>query len=86
MTAYIKLSTNEYPRHDGDIAIDPVGSSDYAVVQWTDPPAFDAATQRCVEGAPIQENEVWKMTWVVRDATQEEIDWVNKLLDLPMGL
>jgi hypothetical protein len=86
MTAHIKLSTNEYPRHDGDIAIDPVGSFDYAVVQWTDPPSFDATTQLCVEGAPIQENSVWKMTWVVRDATPEEIDRINKPIIRPLPI
>ena len=54
MTAYIKLSTNEYPRHAGDIALDPAG--EYAVVQWTDMPEFDRATQRCGEGAPAIEH------------------------------
>ena len=78
MTTYIKLSTNEYPRHDGDIAIDPVGLPDYAVVQWTDRPAFNAETQLCVQGSPIQENNVWKMTWEIQDATQEQLDIINK--------
>ena len=83
MTAYIKLSTNEYPRHDGDIALDPAG--EYAVVQWTDMPEFDRATQRCGEGAPVNDGGVWRMTWVVRRATQEEIDEANKPFD-PMNL
>ena len=74
MTAYIKLSTNEYPRHDGDIAIDPAGAVDYEAVQWTEPPVFDAMAQRCSEGSPVQEDGAWKMTWVVREALQEEID------------
>jgi hypothetical protein len=79
MTAYIKLSTNEYPRHDGDIALDPTG--EYVAVQWVDAPAFDDATQRCGEGAPEQVDGQWRMTWIVRDATQEEIDMANKPLN-----
>jgi hypothetical protein len=82
MTAYIKLPTNEYPRHDGDIALDPSG--EYAVVQWIDPPEFDHATQRCGEGAPVNDNGVWRMVWIVRQATQEEIDKANKPFD-PMS-
>jgi hypothetical protein len=84
MTAYIKLSTNEYPRHVGDIEIDPAGASDYTPVQWVDQPTFDYTTQRCQEGAPVQENGVWKITWVVRDATPEEIDRANNPFD-PRG-
>lgn len=71
MTTYIKLSTNEYPRHAGDIAIDPTG--EYAIVHWVDQPAFDSATQRCNEGAPELIDGQWRMTWTVRDATQSEI-------------
>lgn len=74
MTAYIKLSTLEYPRHEGDIAIDPAGAQDYALVQWVEPPEFDRATQRCAETAPIEINGVWTMQWHVRDATPEEIE------------
>ena len=77
MSAYIKLLTGEYPRHPGDIALDP--NSEYAVVEWVDSPSIDASTQRCDEGSPINENGIWRMTWVVRDATQEEIDEAEKL-------
>ena len=86
MTAYIKLSTNEYPRHDGDIAVDPAGIADYAAVQWTEYPTFDKTTQRCYESAPVQENGAWKMTWGVRDATPEEIEKANAPFDLLEGL
>lgn len=81
MTAYIKLSTGEYPRHVGDIELDSAGLEDYASVQWTDYPTFDKTTQRCYEDAPVQENGVWKMTWSVRDATPEEIELANKSVD-----
>jgi len=81
MTAYIKLSTLEYPRHDGDIALDSAGMNDYARVEWVDRPIFDIATQRCGEGAPSQIGGVWSMTWVVRDATAEEIAKANTPFD-----
>ena len=79
MTAFIKLSTNEYPRHAGDIALDPTG--EYAIVQWVDTPAFDRETQRCVEGTPEQIDGQWRMTWIVRDATPEEIEIANRPFD-----
>lgn len=76
MTAYIKLSTLEYPRHIGDIEIDT--DKNYAQVEWVDMPEFDKAIQRCYEGVPVEVDGVWRMTWIVRDATQEEIDLANK--------
>jgi len=77
MNAYIKLSTNDYPRHIGDIEIDPAGMDDYASVQWVDWPVFNRETQRCVEGSPVQIDGQWCMTWTVRNATQTEIDEAN---------
>ena len=77
MSAYIKLSTFAYPRHIGDIEIDPDGMSDYAHVEWRDMPAYNEVTERCHQTSPIQENGVWHMVWVVRDATQQEIDEIN---------
>lgn len=73
MSAYIKLSTLEYPLHVGDIAIDPAGADDYAHVEWTNKPVFDPLTQLCVAGKPETVDGVWRMTWVVRDKTTEEI-------------
>jgi hypothetical protein len=72
MTAYIDILTGEYPRHDGDVALNPSGQ--YVAVEWVDPPIFNNDTQRCYEGDPINENGMWRMTWIVRDATQEEIN------------
>lgn len=71
MTAYINLSTLEYPRHAGDIALDPEGS--YAPVVWIDPPEHDVATQAATEGAPETVDGAWQMTWIVRELTSEEI-------------
>ena len=86
MSAYIKLSTLEYPRHEGDIRAEhPEISEDqtgvsfvcpdtHASVEWVDAPQYDIATQRVSEGAPELVDGKWRMTWVVRQATQEEID------------
>lgn len=86
MTTYIKLSTLEYPRHAGDIELDPAGMDDYAHVEWTDRPDFDRAVQRCGEDMPVQIDGVWKMTWVVRNATPQEIEKANKPFDPLEGL
>lgn len=76
MSAYIKLSTREYPRHVGDIAIDPAGESDYALVEWVEPPQVQE-NQRYHEGPPENVNGVWKMTWVVVTLTPEQIAEIN---------
>lgn len=76
MSAYININTLEYPRHEGDIALDPQGQ--YTLVQWVDMPPFNSATQICFEGKPKQIDGQWHMTWIVRDATQKEIDRVNQ--------
>lgn len=67
MSVYIKLSTLEYPRHIGDIAIDPAGAQDYAPVTWVDPPEHDPITQRCGETSPVQINGTWTMQWTVHN-------------------
>lgn len=77
MSAYIKLSTLEYPRHIGDIELDPDGAINYAQVQWVNKPDFDGATKRCDEGLPEQVDGQWRMTWVIRDATASEIAKAN---------
>jgi hypothetical protein len=55
---------------------------DYAHVEWRDPPEWDILTKRCEEAAPVQENGLWHMTWVVRDATQWELDNANKKIEV----
>jgi hypothetical protein len=78
MNAYIKLSTNEYPRHEGDIAVDLDGALAYAEVLWVERPSYDSSTQLCSEGSPVQVDGQWKMTWQVRNATPEEIEYMNR--------
>jgi hypothetical protein len=72
MTTYINLTTGEYPRYPGDIELAP--NNQFVAVEWVDPPPYSFPPQICYEGSPINENGVWRMTWIVRDATQEELN------------
>ena len=65
MSTYIKLSTLEYPRHIGDIERDPLGMSDYALVDWVDPPPFNPHTQTRSQLLPQQHGNRWRMVWEV---------------------
>lgn len=85
MSTYIKLSTLEYPRHIGDIEIDPSGMADYAHVEWVDPPAFDRETQRLFQKTPENRNGQWFTAWEVMQIPEPEMsakvrDKRNKLL------
>jgi hypothetical protein len=91
MNAYIKLTTMEYPRYEGDIRLDHpdipedlTGATfpcpnDYAPVQWVDPPTFDSAVQNAEEIAPTFINGVWRMNWHVRQLDQASIDLIKKI-------
>lgn len=97
MSAYIKLATLEYPRHEGDIRLEypdilesqtgdtfPCPTT-YAIVKVTPHPVINVATQRCVVGQPVLCDDMWSMTWLIRPATPEEIEYrasVN-VLDQP---
>lgn len=72
MSTYIKLSTLEYPRHIGDIEIDPAGMADYALVEWVDQPSFNKDRERCFVGQPIQESGAWKTNWVIQPIPDSE--------------
>jgi hypothetical protein len=74
MSAYIKLSTGEYPRYIGDIEIDDAGMGDYAPVEWIDPPEAYNINRVIVTEPPVQVDGKWYMVWSVRDATPEEIE------------
>jgi hypothetical protein len=73
MSAYIKLSTLEYPRHIGDIEIDPMGAADYAHVEWVDPPAFNPETQRRTQLQPQRQGDQWFMAWQVAQIPDAEM-------------
>ena len=72
MSTYIKLSTLEYPRHNGDIQNDPAGMADYAEVQWVDQPTFNRERERCAIGSPAQVDGQWVTTWNVTPIPDEE--------------
>lgn len=72
MSTYIKLSTNEYPRHIGDIEIDPAGMVDYALVEWVDMPSFDREKEHCNQGLPIQIDGKWFTNWVITQIPDSE--------------
>lgn len=85
MSIYIKLSTNEYPRHQGDVRLEYPDMGEtfvlpetYASVQSTEPPEYDFDTQRVEETPPILIDGVWTMQWRVREATQQEIDFAEQ--------
>ena len=84
MTIYIKLSTGEYPRHQGDVRLEYPDMGDvfvlpetYAHVQRTPEPEV-TDTQRAVETQPIEIDGQWVMQWLVRDATQEELNFATE--------
>lgn len=91
MSTYIKLSTLEYPRHEGDIRLehpeitqDQTGDSfpcpsTHALVTWVNPPEIDENAQFAYQTAPIEENGEWKMVWAVRNLSQEEIDYLQTI-------
>lgn len=80
MSAYIKLTTLEYPRYEGDIRLDYpdmgegfVCPDTYAVVNWVDRPSIES-NQISYELAPEFTDGNWNIVWGIRDLTQEEID------------
>jgi len=81
MSAYIKLTTLEYPRYQGDIRLEHPEIGDefvcpdtYAYVEDSVIPEFNEALQFLFETAPIQVDGVWQQTWFVRDKTEEELE------------
>ena len=80
MTAYIKTSTLEYPRHEGDIRLEYpdmgeefVCPDTYSLVHPTERPAMNARLQKLSEGAPELRDGKWYATWVLENKTPEEI-------------
>jgi len=86
MSKYINLATLKYPCHEGDIRLeypeiletqtgnDFICPPSYAQVEWVDPPEIDVNKQKADEGAPVQDGDVWKMSWMVRALTDDEKD------------
>lgn len=65
MSVYIKLSTMEYPRHIGDIEIDPVGMADYAPVVQYPPPNIDYSRNTLEVDTPQNREGVWHHMWKI---------------------
>jgi hypothetical protein len=86
MSAYIKISTLEYPRHIGDIWLDHpefkgkqvdgkyTFPETYAIVEDVEFSSYDSSKQVIFETSPILKNGKWYKVWGVRDLTQEELD------------
>lgn len=71
MSIFINLDTLEYPRYEGDIAVEP--NANWAEVQTTAIPEY-AVSQAPYELTPTLINGVWTQQWAVRDLTAEEIE------------
>lgn len=69
--AYINIDTMEYPRHPGDVELDP--TANWQEVQSSDLPTYEEG-QIVYETMPENVDGIWKQAWVVRDMTQEEIE------------
>jgi len=86
MSAYIKLSTLEYPRYEGDIRLeypeiteDQTGATfpcpnTYALVTPVQMPECNYEIQCVEELPPVQIDGVWTQRFLVRDLTVEELE------------
>jgi hypothetical protein len=72
MSTYIKLSTLEYPRHIGDIEIDPAGMADYAPVEWVEPPNINPKRERLSNSQPLQQEGRWVTNWAITPIPDSE--------------
>lgn len=95
MSAYIKLSTLEYPRYEGDIRLDhPEITEDQTGATFPCPDTYAAVTPvqmpecnyeiQCVEELPpVQVQGVWTQQFMVRNLTAEELEaraaWLAKM-------
>lgn len=79
---YIHIETAEYPlsildiqgRHPNTIFGTPfIPPEGYALVEPADTPAYEADTQKPVEGEPIEIDGVWRQQWSVVPLTEEEL-------------
>lgn len=79
---YIHIETAEYPlsildiqsQHPNTIFGTPfIPPEGYALVEPADTPAYEADTQKPVEGGPIEIDGVWRQQWSVVPLTEEEL-------------
>lgn len=85
MAIYLNTETNEYPRHAGDLELlgwnlgDPLPEN-WVTVLLVDPPII-TETQTYTQNFPEKIDGIWKITYTVREMTQEEIDAKNNKND-----
>ena len=86
MASYIKLSTKEYPRHEGDIRLEhpEIGElfecpSTYALVLENPEPPYDCKTQTCRELQPEFIDGNWVRKFEIINLTNEEIQLNEKI-------
>ena len=72
MSAYIDLTTNDYPLYIGDIELLGGLSERFASVQETPQPETSNEIIS-YEGKPEFIDGIWKRTWITRALTAEEI-------------
>jgi hypothetical protein len=95
---FIKLSTLQYPLHEGDIRLEypeiPESATggtfpcppSYALVNQVDEPSHDISTQVVYQIQPQQIDGQWYMVWEVRDRTQEELELVELANSRSLGM
>jgi len=85
---YIKLSTLEYPRHQGDIRLEYPGMGEefvlpntYAFVHVEPMPEYDGTTSVFEYSPPFEQDGQWFQNGQVRLRTEEEQIEFEKMLD-----
>lgn len=68
--AYINLDTLEYPRFQGDIDLNP--SANWAEVEESEYPVINE-NQLAYLSEPEEINGKWKVSWLIRDLTEQEV-------------
>ena len=88
MSYCIKLSTLEYPRHQGDIRLEHSEIGDefvcpntYAEVLDTEMPDYNIETQTFYEDPPSLIDGKWYKNYVIKNYTQQELDAFKKAND-----
>lgn len=86
MIAYIKVATQEYPLHQGDIILEHpelennfVLPEGYAPVRIATPPAYDKSVSVLESQPPVLQNGEWIANWSVRMLTPEELQLREQL-------
>jgi hypothetical protein len=74
---YINADTLEYPRYDGDVALDP--TANWQPVDEVPLPEVKDVLMLAIEVAPVLVNERWTQQFLIRPKTDDEIAAGKKL-------